>query len=542
MKDFRLKLSGPTLGMLIIYLMVNSFDIVYGQKDYNIAISNISIKKIHKNWLFVPTSADLRVEWSVSTAQVINRKEKSILEDAKTLPFVYQVYLFEGNLNNEPEIKEVRNAAFADFDNKDVGTKYFFKVYILTPDSKLVAESEPASILVGRGNNGTPEGTNAAYYLHPGRWQLLAAGKPEIYDKSTTLGQMAFIFLSLTAVLSFIVLLYYSTRSLYLGNIFPFKRSLTKFFWSLSLSCDLSYERRLTNKFKFVLNAWEMIAKKSREVADKAAKNVPNGLSSTEKLASIDVACMEYWTSDGDKAIGTIEEIIAFPRANQINGQKKPDDLLTELVIKIEDSFNELISRDGNGGFENTDKVDMENLIDEIYEPVVVDNKVTSRVRKWFLRKGVFEMKKGLEPFPTSKIIRAGLEIHRNNGYRWLKPSEEVKHAFENRASNEIENLRRKSKIDWFWNYGALAPLVGLFGTVTGITNAFQELSRSHITPNFVNMIQQLSSGIFEALWTTIFGLANGIIFVLLYYYYKHKLDWIYSKWEEIYISISEKL
>lgn len=285
-----------------------------------------------------------------------------------------------------------------------------------------------------------------------------------------------------------------------------------------------------------------MIASNSRKVADKAVKNIPHGLSSTEKMASVDVACMEYWTTDGDKAIGTIEDIIHFPDETRLNGRRNPDDLLAELVIKIEDSFHELISKNGEAHVTNSRVEDMQRLIDEIYEPVINDDKATSKMRKWILRKGVFDLKRGLEPFPTSKIIQAGLEIHRMNGYRWLKPSEEVKRAFENRASMEIENLRRKSKIEWFWNYAALAPLVGLFGTVTGITYAFQQLGQAGVTPNFVNTIQQLSNGIFEALWTTIFGLANGIVFLLIYYYFKHKLDWIYSKWEEIYITITEKL
>ncbi|RMF62244.1 MAG: MotA/TolQ/ExbB proton channel family protein [Calditrichaeota bacterium] len=245
---------------------------------------------------------------------------------------------------------------------------------------------------------------------------------------------------------------------------------------------------------------------------------------------------------DGDKAIGTIEDIISFPEYNGGNGKKNPDDLLTELVIKIEDSFHDLVSPNGNGHYSNGEREDMATLIEEIYEPVVVDEKPLSRMRKWLLKKGVFDLRKGLKPFPTSRIIHAGLGIHRMNGYRWLRPTEEVKRAFEDRASNEIESLKRKSRIEWFWNYGALAPLVGLFGTVTGITFAFQQLSETGVTPDFVNTIQHLSSGIFEALWTTIFGLANGIFFLMVYYYFKHKLDWIYSKWEEIYVSITEKL
>jgi hypothetical protein len=385
-------------------------------------------------------------------------------------------------------------------------------------------------------------GKDWLYYVNPGRWQLLTVGKEDVYDKSTRLGKLAFMFLSITSFFSFFVLLFYSSRTLYLGNVFPFKRSRLGLLWSLALSCDKTYENRLTNKFKFVLSAWEMIARKSRKVTDRAAKSVPQGLSSTEKMASVDVACMEYWISDGDKAISTIEDIITFPNDSKYNGKRNPDDLLTELVIKIEDSFHELISTNGVSQHNSQPIIDMKDLVDEIYEPVALNDNPFSRLRHWILRKGVFDLKHGLEPFPTSKIICAGLEIHRMNGYRWLKPSEEVKRAFENRASIEVENLRRKSRIEWFWNYSALAPLVGLFGTVTGITDAFQKLSNTTVTPDFGYTIQQLSSGIFEALWTTIFGLANGIFFLLVYYYFKHKLDWIYAKWEEIYITITEKL
>jgi len=319
----------------------------------------------------------------------------------------------------------------------------------------------------------------------------------------------------------------------------------------LMLSCDVSYENRLTNKFKFVLRAWEMIAAKSKAIADQAVKSIPHSLSATEKMASVDVACMEYWTNDGDRAIATIEEIISYPENNGMSArQASADDLLTELVIKIEDNFHELIidnengsySTNGNGAFYHGHKEDMKALIEEIYEPVLTENRPFSRVKQWILRKGVLDLKRGLRPFPTSRIIHAGLSIHRMNGYRWFKPTEEVKSAFEDRASNEIETLKRKSKIEWFWNYGALAPLVGLFGTVTGITYAFQQLSKTTGSPDFVNTIQLLSNGIFEALWTTIFGLANGIVFVIIYYYFKHKLDWIYAKWEEIYVTITEKL
>jgi len=511
--------------------------------NFSVMISDIVYQKVNKNWLFIPKSVDLRIYWTTSAGDELAARGGATV----TGPRRFRVVISDGRSHarlKQLEVEDVQQVALAGL---AMGSHLSFAVQALDDDNEVVAESEVATIVVGQkggGLAGLLPGRTWYYYLHPGRWQLAMVGKAEIYDHSTSLGKVAFIFLSVTAMASFLILVFYSSRTLYLGNVFPFKRSVKGLMWSFTLSCDASYNKRLTEKFKFVLDAWEMIATKSKVVADKAVKTIPTGLSSTEKMASVDVACMEYWTSDGDRAIGTIEDIIAYPEYRPNGRVKTPDDVLTELVIKIEDNFHDLVmeNTNGNGGYHARQQHDMQNLIDEIYEPVVVDDRPLSRFRKLLLRKGVFDLRKGLRPFPTSRIIHAGLEIHRMNGHRWSKPTEEVKRAFEDRASNEIEILKRKSKIEWFWNYGALAPLVGLFGTVTGITFAFQQLGSVTMTTDFSRTIHLLSNGIFEALWTTIFGLANGILFVIIYYYFRHKLDWIYSKWEEIYVSITEKL
>ena len=87
-----------------------------------------------------------------------------------------------------------------------------------------------------------------------------------------------------------------------------------------------------------------------------------------------------------------------------------------------------------------------------------------------------------------------------------------------------------------------MAPLVGLFGTATGISHAFAMLTMLQADITQTTLVRRLASGIFEALWTTIEGLFVGIILMLLYYYYQNKLSWIYSKWEEIYVYVAEKL
>ena len=147
-----------------------------------------------------------------------------------------------------------------------------------------------------------------------------------------------------------------------------------------------------------------------------------------------------------------------------------------------------------------------------------------------------------MKRYPAARIIQAGLENHELGGFHWMEVSKEVDRAIENRASSELQRLRRKTLLDWLWNLGTLAPLIGLFGTATGISNAFATLTflRADITQT--DLVKRLAGGIYEALWTTIEGLFVGIFLMLLYYYYQNKLNWIYSKWEDIYVRVTEKL
>jgi len=65
----------------------------------------------------------------------------------------------------------------------------------------------------------------------------------------------------------------------------------------------------------------------------------------------------------------------------------------------------------------------------------------------------------------------------------------------------------------------AITPLLGLFGTVTGIQNAFSNLVRQNITGT--QLISSISGGISEALFTTIWGLIFGILLGIGYYFLK---------------------
>lgn len=149
---------------------------------------------------------------------------------------------------------------------------------------------------------------------------------------------------------------------------------------------------------------------------------------------------------------------------------------------------------------------------------------------------------KKLDEYPTVRVFKAGLENHETGGFRWMDVAKEVETSIENQAASELEVLKRDSVYDFLWNLGTVAPLLGLLGTVTGISKSFDDLANLPDNATQKQLIHQLAGGIHEALWTTIEGLIFGITFMMIYYYYQKKLEWIYSKWEEDYVYVIERL
>lgn len=66
----------------------------------------------------------------------------------------------------------------------------------------------------------------------------------------------------------------------------------------------------------------------------------------------------------------------------------------------------------------------------------------------------------------------------------------------------------------------AVAPLIGLFGTVWGLTHSFMSISEKQTAD-----IITIAPGIAEALLTTIAGLMVAIPVSIMYYYLKNQLD-----------------
>jgi biopolymer transport protein ExbB len=112
---------------------------------------------------------------------------------------------------------------------------------------------------------------------------------------------------------------------------------------------------------------------------------------------------------------------------------------------------------------------------------------------------------------PFANIIRSGLE-NRN------LPREELKEVLSDQGRQEVHYLERGLVI--LETIAAIAPLLGLLGTVIGILKVFNVIAVMG-----VGQATALSGGISEALITTIVGLSIGIPAVVVFNLFTDKAE-----------------
>lgn len=101
------------------------------------------------------------------------------------------------------------------------------------------------------------------------------------------------------------------------------------------------------------------------------------------------------------------------------------------------------------------------------------------------------------KPSPVSKMVEKGL-------MRIGKPLKDIDAAIENVGNLEIFQL--ENRLSTLASIAGAAPMIGFFGTVTGMILAFYKMaSEQNVTPDV------LAGGIYQALITTAFGLLVGI-------------------------------
>lgn len=97
-------------------------------------------------------------------------------------------------------------------------------------------------------------------------------------------------------------------------------------------------------------------------------------------------------------------------------------------------------------------------------------------------------------------------------------PRAELEEAVNHVAQREIHGLRRNVRL--FAVIAAVAPLLGLLGTVTGMIRAFREVAIQGLGSG-----QALAPGIYQALVTTAGGLLVAIPALLTYHWFMGRVD-----------------
>jgi biopolymer transport protein ExbB len=110
------------------------------------------------------------------------------------------------------------------------------------------------------------------------------------------------------------------------------------------------------------------------------------------------------------------------------------------------------------------------------------------------------------EDTPVARILHRGLE-------RLGRPISEIQDAVQAAGKHEAFELEKRT--DLLASIAGVAPLLGFFGTVTGMIDAFRQVQalQGNVNPSV------LAGGIWEALVTTATGLAVGILALLAYNY-----------------------
>jgi len=122
----------------------------------------------------------------------------------------------------------------------------------------------------------------------------------------------------------------------------------------------------------------------------------------------------------------------------------------------------------------------------------------------------------------AARIIEAGTEIYikSNNNYSMIRDAVEDEGA---RQANKLWH-----KIQPLQDIAVIAPMVGLLGTVIGMINSFMSLTAEVGTPRPT----VIASGVSMALITTAAGLIIGITAMILYSFFRSKINNLLSELE----------
>lgn len=120
----------------------------------------------------------------------------------------------------------------------------------------------------------------------------------------------------------------------------------------------------------------------------------------------------------------------------------------------------------------------------------------------------------------ASHVILAGLLRYKNSQFGFA----EYKSAVEEAGEEETNRLYRKTEV--LGVIGAIAPMLGLTGTVLGMITAFNTIAAR----GGMARPDELAGGIGQALITTLMGLVVAIPAMIAFSYFRNRIDSIVSE------------
>lgn len=133
---------------------------------------------------------------------------------------------------------------------------------------------------------------------------------------------------------------------------------------------------------------------------------------------------------------------------------------------------------------------------------------------------------------PITRPVVKGLEAHQKDPSR---TSDTLREAM----LDEMPGL--ESYVGWLGIIAGVAPLLGLFGTVVGIINAFIELASGGAVTD-PSSFTLLADGIYKALITTAAGLFVGIPALVIYEYFRMKISDLMRDMDRVSVSLLNAL
>ncbi len=129
---------------------------------------------------------------------------------------------------------------------------------------------------------------------------------------------------------------------------------------------------------------------------------------------------------------------------------------------------------------------------------------------------------------PMARMVEKGL-------MRIGKPLADIDKAIENVGDLEVFKLEKG--LSTLASIAGAAPMIGFFGTVTGMIMAFYEMAtQQNVTPDL------LAGGIYQALLTTAFGLFVGILSFIGYNVLVANVDKVMFKMERTAVEFMDML